>query len=75
MDWVTKESVFNSPTGARYFYLLHTVLTGSLTHPASCPMEIRQLGCEADRSPTSNANDKKGGTIPPLPYMSSWHGA
>jgi hypothetical protein len=32
-------------------------------------------GREADYSPPSSTNIKKGGAIPPLPHMSSWHSA
>jgi hypothetical protein len=33
--------------------------------------EVKQEGREADNSPSSRAQFKKGGAIPPLPHMSS----
>jgi hypothetical protein len=34
---------------------------------------VKRLRREADHSPPSSAEVKKGGAIPPLPHMSSWH--
>jgi hypothetical protein len=42
---------------------------------AILPWGGKQLGCRNDHSPTSSAEDKNGGAIPPLPHMSLWHGA
>jgi hypothetical protein len=36
---------------------------------------VKQLGCEAGRSPLSSADVKNGEAIPPVPHTSSWHGA
>jgi hypothetical protein len=32
---------------------------------------VKHQECEANHSPPANAKDKKGGALPPLPYMSS----
>jgi hypothetical protein len=53
---------------------LQSVPTGSGARPASCPGS-KAAGREADHSPPSSADVKNGGAIPPLPHMSSWHGA
>jgi hypothetical protein len=52
---------------------LHSIQTSSGAHPASYPMGTRGEfpGGEADYSPTSSAEVKKGGAIPPLPHMCS----
>jgi hypothetical protein len=64
--------------------LLHSVQTGSGTHPASYPLgtgalssEVKRPGREADHSSPSNPEVKNGGAIPPLPppQMSSWGGS
>jgi hypothetical protein len=47
-------------------------------HPASYSMGNGGedfLRGEADLSHPSSAEVKNGGAVPPLPYMSSWHGA
>jgi hypothetical protein len=36
---------------------------------------IKWQGCEMDHSPPSSVEVKNGGAIPPLPHMTSWHGA
>jgi hypothetical protein len=36
---------------------------------------VKRRGREADCSPPSSAEVKNGGAIPPLPHISSWHGA
>jgi hypothetical protein len=61
---------------------MYNVQTGSGAHPAAYPMGIRGLfpgvkrqGREANHSPPSSADVKKGGTVPPLPHMFSWHSA
>jgi hypothetical protein len=35
--------------------------------------EGKAAGREADYSPPSSAKVKKGGAVPPLPHMTSWH--
>jgi hypothetical protein len=70
--------------GRARFSLLHNVQTDSGAHPASYPMGIggsfpgggvKQQGREADHSPPSIAEVKKGVAIPTLPNMSSRHSA
>jgi hypothetical protein len=67
------------PAGASDFPLLHSLQTGSWSHPASYPvgtgdsLKVKRSGRDADHSPLSIAEVKNGGTIPPLPYMSSWY--
>jgi hypothetical protein len=41
--------------------------------PGALSPGVKRQGCEADHSPPSSAEAKKGGAIPPLPHMSSWH--
>jgi hypothetical protein len=78
MGWM---GVLRFPAGARDFSLLHRVQTRSWAHLVSYPMGIRgsfprgKAGCEAAHSPTSSGKVTNGGDIPPLPHMSSWHGA
>jgi hypothetical protein len=36
---------------------------------------VKQQGHDAGHSPPSSVEVKKGGAIPPLPHMSSWHSA
>jgi hypothetical protein len=36
---------------------------------------IKRQGREADHSPSTTAEVKKGGATPPLPHMSSWQSA
>jgi hypothetical protein len=36
---------------------------------------VKRSGREVDSSPSSSAEDKDGGAIPPLPHTSSWCGA
>jgi hypothetical protein len=63
---------------ARYFFLLHNFQSG----PGACPAlgggalspVLKWLGCEADRSPSSNAEFKNGGAVSPLLHV-SWCGA
>lgn len=64
------------------FSLLHRVQTGYGAHPAFHPMgtadsfpSVKHQGCQADHSPPPSAEAKKGGAIPPLPHVSSWHSA
>jgi hypothetical protein len=38
-------------------------------------LRVKRPGREADHSPPSSAGINNGGTIPPLPHTSSWHGA
>jgi hypothetical protein len=35
--------------------------------------EVKRQGREADHSPLSSVEIKKGGAIPPLPHICSWH--
>jgi hypothetical protein len=68
---------------ARDFYFLHVVQTDSGVHPTSYPMGtggsflggIKLLGREADHSPPSNAEVRKGGAVPPLYHIFSRPGA
>jgi hypothetical protein len=60
------------------FSLLHSVQTDSGAHPASYAIGTwgyflggKRQGREADHSSPSTAEVKKGGAIPPFPYMSS----
>jgi hypothetical protein len=64
------------------FSRLHNVQTGSGAHPATYPMGtgaifpgVKRQGREADHSPTSSAEVKNGGAIPPIPDTSSRRGA
>jgi hypothetical protein len=63
--------------GSARFSLLHSVHTNPGAYPASYPMGVGDFsqGCEADHLPPSSAEVKEGGTVHPLPYMSSWHSA
>jgi hypothetical protein len=69
--------------GARDLSLLHSVQTGSGAHPASIqwvpgalyPGAKRPGREETDYSPSSSAEVKNGGAIPPLPNTTSWRGA
>jgi hypothetical protein len=58
----------------------HRVQTGSGAHKTLVKWELGALSPgvkwparEADQSPPCSAELKKGGAIPPLPRMSSWH--
>jgi hypothetical protein len=69
-------------TARQDFSLLHSVQTDSGAHQVSYPMGtggsfpgVKWQGREADHSPPSSAEVKKGGAIPPLTHMSSWHNA
>jgi hypothetical protein len=69
------------PYSAKFSHL-HNVQTNSGAHSASYPMGTRDSslgvkwqGREADHSPPSSAKVMKGGAIPQLPHMSSWHSA
>jgi hypothetical protein len=64
------------------FYLLHSVQTGSRSHPAAYPVStvcdfpgIKRPVHEANHSLPSSSAVKNGGAIPLLPHMSSWHSA
>jgi hypothetical protein len=66
----------------RDLFLLNIVHTNTGTLLASCPIGIGdhfpglvRRECEAQHSPTSNAEVKNGGAIPPLLHMSLWHDA
>jgi hypothetical protein len=41
--------------------------------PGALPPRVKLQGREIDHSPSSSADVKKGGAIPPLPHMSLWH--
>jgi hypothetical protein len=41
--------------------------------PGALSPGVKRQGREADHSPPSSADVKKGGPIPPLPHISSWH--
>jgi hypothetical protein len=43
--------------------------------PQAISPGVKRLGREADHSPPPSGEIKKGGAIPPLPHMSSWHSA
>jgi hypothetical protein len=43
--------------------------------PWALSLGVKRQGREADHSPPSSAEVKKGGAIPSLPHMSSWHSA
>jgi hypothetical protein len=66
------------PEGPRDFSLFYSFQTGSGVHPASYPVDtgcsfpgVKQLGCEADHSPPSNAEVKNGGSCTTAPsYVS-----
>jgi hypothetical protein len=54
------------------------LILGSVRDFSLPPMGIggvKRLGHEADHSPPSSAEVENGGTISPLPLMSSWHSA
>jgi hypothetical protein len=65
------------PGIANIFSFLHSVKTCSEAHLASYKMGsgVKRAGREADHSPSSMAEFKNGGAIPPLPHTSSWRGA
>jgi hypothetical protein len=65
------------PTEVRCLSLLHCIQSGSGAHPSLIEWVPWDLcpGREADHSPPSSVEVKNGGTIPPLPHMSSWNGA
>jgi hypothetical protein len=61
---------FDSRQG-EVLFLLHSVQTGSEAHPAPYTMGTGdftpRVKREADHSPSSSAEVKNGGAIPPLP--------
>jgi hypothetical protein len=66
--------------GGRSFSPLHSAHTAAEAEPASVQwvqsdlsVKVKRPGREADHSPSSSAELKNGGAIPPLPYKSSWH--
>jgi hypothetical protein len=72
-QWVTAgRPGFDSLQGQE-FSLVHSIQTGSGVHPASYPGAlspgVERPGSEADHSPPSSAEVKKGGAIPPLPHV------
>jgi hypothetical protein len=53
---------------------------GSIQHPIKWVLGVlssgvKRQGRKADKSPPSSAKVKNGGSIPPLPYISSGHDA
>jgi hypothetical protein len=69
------------PAGARELSILYGVQTVFGFHPASYPTEpevlslgVKQPRRQAHRSPPSSTGVKNGGSIPLLPYTSSWLG-
>jgi hypothetical protein len=66
--------VVQFPARTRDEFLLHKVQTGFGAISASCTMGTAQ-DREADNSPSSSAEVRNGGTIPPLPSRSLCHGA
>jgi hypothetical protein len=71
------------PCAVQYSSFLHSIQTDSEAHSAVSPMGtwgsfpggVKCQGHEADHSPPSSAEVKKGGATPPLPHMSLWHNA
>jgi hypothetical protein len=70
------------PNRIRSFSFLHSVQTGTEANPASYPkitgvisLEVKRPEREANHSPPSSVEIKNGGTVYPLPHMSSWRGA
>jgi hypothetical protein len=64
------------------FLLLHTIQTGSGAHlaciqyvPENLSPGVKRQEREAAHSPSSSAEVKKDGAIPPLPFTSSWRNA
>jgi hypothetical protein len=43
--------------------------------PVAISPGLKPPGRETDHSPSSSAEDRNGGAIPPLHHMSSWHRA
>jgi hypothetical protein len=43
--------------------------------PGAFSLGIKRQGREADHSPPTSAEIRKGGAIPPLPHTSSWNNA
>jgi hypothetical protein len=45
--------------------------------PGALSQKVKRQGLEADHSPPppTSVEVKNSGTIPPLPFMSSWHSA
>jgi hypothetical protein len=67
----TGKRFFYSPQCPNWFRGPHNLLSNG--YQGSFP-GVKQLGHEADYSPLSDA-EVENGAIPPLPHMSSWHGA
>jgi hypothetical protein len=65
-----------SIAGSATFSFVHSVQTYSEAHLASYPVDtpgVKRSGSEANHYPPSTDEVEKGGDIPPLPHMSSWH--
>jgi hypothetical protein len=43
--------------------------------PEAISLELKQPGCEANRSPPSSEELNNGGAVPPLLHASSWRNA
>jgi hypothetical protein len=70
------------PAEASDFFLPHSVQTtlGPTQPPIqwvplTSPPGVKQQRRKTDHSPPFSVEVKNGGAIPPLPHMSSWHGA
>jgi hypothetical protein len=65
--------------------MYNSIQTGSGTHTASYPIgngergpypwRLKRQEREGDHSPSSRAEVKNGGAMPPLPHTSSWRAA
>jgi hypothetical protein len=78
---MTKEVGFNSWQGQELFFS-HNIQTALGAYPSSYTIETRDCftriewqGCKADYTPTSSAELKNSGAIPPFPHMSSGYNA
>jgi hypothetical protein len=69
---------FNSQQGKIFLFSTVSRPTLGPTHPpiqwvlGALSLGVKQQGLEAEHSPPSSAEVKKGGAIPPLRHMSSW---
>jgi hypothetical protein len=76
------QSGYNSRQRQDFFF--HTTVSRLVLGPTKPPIqwvlvalsqEVKWQGCKAYHSPSSSAEIRKDGAVPPLPHMSSWHGA
>jgi hypothetical protein len=71
-------SGFDSRQCNIFLFSIASILALGLTQPpiqrvpGALSPGVKRQGREADRSPTTNAEVKNGGVIPPLPHISSW---